>query len=67
MENGKPGTGSANGKATDRDPATQYTWSGVVDEACKLSHIVQSGRRVSKQEMDEVAREIRGQGGFILK
>jgi hypothetical protein len=67
MEKGKPGTGSANGKATDRDTATQHTWGGVVDKACKLSHIVQSGRRVSKQEMAEVAREVRGTGGFILK
>jgi hypothetical protein len=67
MEKGKPGTGSASGNATDRDAATQYTWSVVVDEACKLSHIVQSGRRVSKQEMAEVAREVRGPGGFILK
>ena len=65
MEKGKPGTGSASEKATDRDAATQHTWSGIVDEACKLSHIVQSGRRVSKQEMAEVAREARGTGRFI--
>jgi len=65
MEKGKLGAGSANGKATDRDTATRYTWSGVVDEACKLSHIVQSGRRVSTKEMAEIAQEVRGPGGFL--
>ena len=65
MEKGKLGTGSANGKATDRDAATRYTLSGIVDEACKLSRIVQSGRRVSKQELTEITQEVRGPGGFL--
>jgi hypothetical protein len=65
MEKGKHGTGSANGNAIDRYNAAQNNWSGIADMACKLSHIVQSGRRVSKQEMTEIAQEVRGPSGFL--
>jgi hypothetical protein len=43
------------------------TWDKIGDEAFQLSHLVQAGRRVSKEELLEVDRHIKGPYGFSRK
>jgi hypothetical protein len=39
--------------------------NGIIDEAIELSHLVQSGRRVSKAELQAVDRKVHGPQGYL--
>jgi hypothetical protein len=58
---------SADGGATDQGAAAGHTWNEIVNEASKLSHVVQSGRYVTKDQLHQVDREIHGPGGYLKK
>jgi hypothetical protein len=65
MEKARLGTESANEGSTERDIAARSTWTDVIDVASRLSHLVQSGRHVSNDQLDEVNQEARRSGGLI--
>ncbi len=67
MEKGKIGKGSAAGQAMECSDMANSTWDRVMDESWRLSHLVQSGRRVSKEQLLEVEQEVNGPHGFINK
>jgi hypothetical protein len=50
---------------TDRWTATGHTRDNILDVADKLTRIVQTGRYVSKEQMREVDREVRGPSGLL--
>jgi hypothetical protein len=54
-------------ESVERELATGPAVGTIKDEAFKLSHLVQSGRRVSKDEMLEVEKTVRGPRGFLFK
>jgi hypothetical protein len=51
----------------ERELAAGPAVGTIKDEAFKLSHLVQSGRRVSKNEMLEVEKTVKRPGGFLFK
>jgi ABC-type sugar transport system ATPase subunit len=52
-------------RETDRRVAVGHTWDDILEVADRLTHIVQTGRYVSKEQMQEVDREVRGPRGFL--
>jgi len=50
---------------TDRWAAEGHTRDNILDVADKLTRIVQTGRYVSKEQMGEVDREVRGPSGLL--
>jgi hypothetical protein len=53
--------------AIERELAAGHTSGKITDEAFKLSHLVQAGRRVSKDEMLEVEKAVKGPQGFLFR
>ena len=52
-------------RETDRWVAVGHTPDNILDVADKLTRIVQTGRYVSKEQMREVDREVRGPSGLL--
>ena len=52
-------------RETDRWVAVGHTQDNILDVADKLTRIVQTGRYVSKEQMREVDREVRGPSGLL--
>lgn len=52
-------------RETDRRVEVGHTWDDILEVADRLTHIVQTGRYVSKDQMQEVDREVRGPIGFL--
>jgi hypothetical protein len=67
MEKTRSGMESANEWATERDAAARPAWTDVINVASRLSHLVQSGRHVSSEQLGEVSREVRQAGEFLKK
>lgn len=67
MEKGNLGKESAGKMSMGCDAEAGPTWGDIGDEAFKLSHLVQAGRRVSKEEQLEVDRHIKGAHGYARK
>ena len=54
-------------EALERELAAGPALDKIKDQAFKLSHLVQAGRRVSKDEMLEVEKAVKGPQGFLFK
>ena len=52
-------------RETDRRETVGYPRDNILDVAEKLTRIVQTGRYVSKEQMREVDREVRGPSGLL--
>jgi len=67
METERIGKGSAEERSKERGGMVGRTWEDINDESFRLSHLVQSGRRVSKDQLLEVNREVKGPHGFFAR
>ena len=67
MEKGRIGKRSADEWSTEHGQSAGHPWAKITDESWKLSHIVQAGRRVSKEQLLEVDREVSSPRGFVKK
>jgi hypothetical protein len=47
------------------DAAARHPWVAIHDDAVELSRLVQSGRYVSKEQMQEVGWRVHGPNGFF--
>ena len=52
-------------RETDRRVAMGQTRDDIFEMADRLSRLVQTGRYVSKEQLREVDREVRGPRGFL--
>jgi hypothetical protein len=67
MEKGQIGNESANKRSTEWGAPAGRTWDEIGDEAFKLSHLVQAGRRVSKEQLLEVECQFKGPPEILRK
>jgi hypothetical protein len=54
-------------READRREAVGHTRDDILEVADRLTRLVQTGRYVSKEQMREVDREVRGPSGFLMK
>ena len=54
-------------RETDRWEAVGHTRDDILEVVDRLTHLVQTGRYVSKEQMREVDREVRGPSGFLME
>jgi hypothetical protein len=54
-------------RETDRWEAMGHTRDDILEVVDRLTHLVQTGRYVSKEQMREVDREVRGSSGFLME
>jgi len=54
-------------RETDRWEAVWHTRDDILEVVDRLTHLVQTGRYVSKEQMREVNREVRGSSGFLME
>jgi len=67
MEKKRNGTQCAYEDSIERELAAGKTLGEITDEAFNLSHLVQAGRRISKDEMQEVGKAVKRPKGFLFK
>ena len=51
----------------DRWEAVGHTRDDILEVVDRLTHLVQTGRYVSKEQMREVDREVHGSSGFLMQ
>ena len=54
-------------RETDQWEAVWHTRDDILEVVDRLTHLVQTGRYVSKEQMREVNREVRGSSGFLME